>query len=266
MTEPGQRTMSEILDALEESCQSLASVLADLTPEEWHLPTGCPGWDVQDVASHIIGLEDRFSGVPEPEHTLPEGLAHVRNADGIETEVSVDYRRGMLSEEILRQFRESTTRALQLRRASGRDPEAITDGPFGWEMPYWRLMSIRTFDCFAHEQDIRRAVGRPGNLDGKAARLTEDLIRSLLPGLLGSRLAEFSDQPIAIDVNARPIIASAAGGTATDDTPPATTINMPFSELVAFVCGRADAQVEAVTIEGDETLANQVLRAMAFTP
>ncbi len=43
--------------------------------------------------------------------------------------------------------------------------------PFGVEMPYRALMEIRVFDAFAHEQDIRRATGRNGNLTGPAAAI-----------------------------------------------------------------------------------------------
>src|SRR5690348_15816019 len=32
------------------------SVLAALTDDEWHAPTRCEGWDVQDVASHLVGV------------------------------------------------------------------------------------------------------------------------------------------------------------------------------------------------------------------
>lgn len=266
MTEPEQRTIAEILDAIEESWTDLAGVLASLTPEQWHLPTGCPGWDVQDVASHIIGLEDRFAGVPEPEHELPEGLAHVRGADGIEMEVAVDFRRGVPSAEILEQFRVSTARGLRLRRESDRPADELTDGPFGWRMPYWQLLSVRTFDCFAHEQDIRRAVGQPGNLDSLAARVTGDLIETFLPGLLHSRVPELEHREIliAIDDSAghpRRIVA----GTAAPDEP-TTTATMPFSEFIALVTGRADVKRELITITGEEEFAQQVLKSLAVTP
>jgi len=158
MTEAPRRSIGEILDALQETVQSFEKVLTELEPGQWHQPTGCPGWDVQDVVSHIIGLEDQLADMPAPEHELPEDLAHVRHDDARGLEIAVDYRRNMAPAEILRQFRESTKRGLQLRRASRRDAEEITDGPFGWKMPYWQLLSIRTFDCFAHEQDVRRAV------------------------------------------------------------------------------------------------------------
>ena len=33
---------------------------------------------------------------------------------------------------------------------------------------YGRFMRVRIFDCWMHEQDIRRAVGRPGHVEGPA--------------------------------------------------------------------------------------------------
>ena len=67
-------------------------------------------------------------------------------------------------------------RAVSLR-AAARDPPADgkadlprTPGKIGWN---WEtLLSNRVVDVWMHEQDIRRAVGRPGGMNTAAAAHT----------------------------------------------------------------------------------------------
>ena len=265
MTAPSPPTIDDILDALAETTSSLEGVLMTLAPKDWHRPTGCPRWDVQDVVSHIIGLEDQIAGLPDPEHDLPEGSGDGMDADTRRFEVQVDSRRATPPDEILRQFRSSTTRGLERRRSDDTEPGEIVDGPFGTRLPYWRLLTLRTFDCFAHEQDIRRAVGRPGNLDGKAAAIVGEFVARALTGLLPRRLEDLGGGVI-LDV------VSDTGtprrritvGDATED--PLATLTIPFGDLMAFACGRADANVEHVDIHGDPDVGGQVLAALGFTP
>ena len=35
---------------------ALIDLLAELQPDEWTRPTVCRGWDVRDVALHILGV------------------------------------------------------------------------------------------------------------------------------------------------------------------------------------------------------------------
>ena len=51
------------------------------------------------------------------------------------------------------------------------------------------FLSIRILDCWVHEQDIRRAVGRPGHLAGGPAEHTTDRLLRTLPIVVGKRAA-----------------------------------------------------------------------------
>jgi uncharacterized protein (TIGR03083 family) len=42
--------------ALAETWGSLAEACHALVDQEWALPTECPGWDVKDQLSHLIGI------------------------------------------------------------------------------------------------------------------------------------------------------------------------------------------------------------------
>src|SRR6266496_1886249 len=45
------------IDALEQTFGATAEVGATLSPQEWELPTECPGWTVKDVLSHLVTFE-----------------------------------------------------------------------------------------------------------------------------------------------------------------------------------------------------------------
>jgi len=245
------------IDALEQTWTSLDGVLAGLSDEEWSRPTGCPGWDVHDNVSHLIGVEVGADGDPAPGHVIDTtGLSPA----GVEMEPAVDYRRGRPNADLLAEFRAVTAASLARRRSADVPADRLTDGPFGWRMPYGRLLGIRVFDCYAHEQDIRRAVGRPGNLSGAAARLSWDQIGEILPGVLSGRLPEMGERPVDLVVEGFGPLRAGGEGEAV------VRMTMDFGVLVAFVCGRSDAKLDSVAVSGDADLARRVLAAMGFTP
>src|ERR1700730_3920954 len=71
-------------------------------------------------------------------------------------------------------------RMVALRAMTSDGWEAPTDTPVG-PGTYALFMEIRIFDCWVHEQDIRRALDRPGHLEGPIA----DVAMARLSGSLG---------------------------------------------------------------------------------
>src|SRR5579875_1726729 len=73
----------EVLPALFASWEALAQLTADLSEEQWRLPTALPGWDVHAVIAHVIGTESvlRGTAIPTPEVDVST-LGHVRNDTG----------------------------------------------------------------------------------------------------------------------------------------------------------------------------------------
>ena len=61
--------------ALAETWGALAEVCHELSTTEWGLPTECPGWDVKDQLSHLIGIERSLMGEPAPAWDGPLGDA-----------------------------------------------------------------------------------------------------------------------------------------------------------------------------------------------
>ncbi len=79
VTEGGWEEMGrEASDALAETWGSLADVCHELSASEWALRTECPGWDVKDQLSHLIGIERTIMGEAAPAWDRPLG-SHVKN-------------------------------------------------------------------------------------------------------------------------------------------------------------------------------------------
>ena len=148
--------------------QSISELAESFSDEDWKTVTECPGWTVQDQVVHIIGIERTLLGDPTPEVDLPSDLPHVKNDVGAMNEAWIESRRGHSGAEVLAEFREVT--AERLRRVSAMSDDELgapTPSPVG-EVPYRDFLAVRVFDSWIHEQDIRRALGRPGGWDTPA--------------------------------------------------------------------------------------------------
>ena len=101
-------------NALGETWGALAEVCSELSETEWALPTECPGWDVKDQLSHLIGIERAIMGEPVPEWDGPLG-DHVKNDFAATNERFVAVRRALPGPAVRAEFVEvTTTRLAQL--------------------------------------------------------------------------------------------------------------------------------------------------------
>jgi uncharacterized protein (TIGR03083 family) len=243
----------EYVDALAATWSSLRSLAAGLSDDEWQRATGCPGWTVADVVAHVAGVETSLLGRPEPVHELPAELPHVRSEFGRFVEVAVDVRRGRSRADVLAELAEVTAARLAELRTWPDDPQRRVPSPFRRDIPARTLLRLRTFDCYAHEHDIRRAVGRPGHLAGVAADVSWGVIvDGLSRALTGPAVTlRFGDHRAVVpDAGAAPV----------------ATLTTDWSNGLALACGRADAHRRAVTVTGDRERGAAVLAALAITP
>ena len=163
---------NQTVACLDQTWRTIAGLCAGLAEEGFLTPTDLPGWTVKDVLSHILGTERSLRGETPPD--LDAVGEHVRNDLGAFNERWVDSLRRVSGAEVLTQFRE-VTEAQAAARYRLTAEELAEPGPtvFG-EMPLEQWLNVRLFDSFSHEQDIRRALHRPGNLDGEPARRAVD--------------------------------------------------------------------------------------------
>ncbi len=91
---------------------------------------------------------------------------------------------------------------------SSEDFDAPTQTPVG-QARYRRLMEIRVFDCWMHEQDIRQAITRPGHEDGPCVEVSIDKIVRALGFVVGKQASVPDGSTVTVDlVGARNVCCS----------------------------------------------------------
>jgi uncharacterized protein (TIGR03083 family) len=264
-----------MVDALDEVWTRIAALGAGLTEEEWKRPTEVPGWTVQDNMTHLTDLEAMILGRPAPDHTVPEGLAHVKNDPGARNERFVDARRAWTGVDALAEFIEVThARILQLRSYSVEDFAADSWTPMGPGTVH-DLLPFRVFDSWVHEQDMRRALGKPGGLSGGAAEESMRRITETAGYIIGKKAAAPEGATVVIELEpplARTIAIGVHGGRARvlDAVPDAPTVRIVTDgeTYARLACGRGDPAAAraagSVRVEGDEALGNRIVDELNF--
>jgi uncharacterized protein (TIGR03083 family) len=257
------------VDALE-GVQFLAR---DVDLGRWGDATDLPGWTVQDEFSHVASLESTLLGRTDPEHEPDyERLPHVGdNFVKRHMERGVDLRRGRPPEAVRAELDEVVTARVAQLADLPDDPDALVLGVLGKPRPVSGVVLIRTFDVWAHEQDVRRAVGLPQRLTGPAAESSRERILMSLPEVVGELGLHEGTTVRWVVTGELPFTASV---TATDDGALAdeadadadATMTMSWPTFILLACGRAKPSHVRVSVAGDVALAEKVLPAMAITP
>ena len=260
---------SPSIDHLALTWRSLDDLLATLSEEEWKLPTGCPGWSVQDNVAHLIDYEARALGRPGPDH-VPTDVAHVKNPLGEGNEVGVDFRRDRSGEEVLAELREVTAaRLAQLQSLTADDLAREIETPAG-PGTLADMLTLRVMDTWSHEQDIRRALDRPGHVDGPAALESVTYFARYLPLVVAKRAGAPDGTTVVVEIGDlhRAVVAVDGGrGRPLDDAPadPTVRLTMPVTTFAALVGGRSDAP-DDVVVDGDRELGAAVIAVLGFLP
>lgn len=256
-----------------EAIGDLTALLGSLTPEEWALPTDLPAWDVKAVASHIAHMESILAGGPEETAEIGEP-SHVTSLMGMYTEVGVVTRRHREPTAIVEEIR-TATRARHERLLA--DPP--TDGtakpvPIFGGLPWdWNtLLRNRPLDVWMHEQDVRRAVGRPGGLDSRGAQHTADYLSEGFGYVVGKRVAPPSGTTAVLAVTGSPVVAIAVDesgrGRRLPEVPSAPTVRLAMDRetFILLAGGRRGPAPDAVAITGDAELGERIVAQLATTP
>jgi uncharacterized protein (TIGR03083 family) len=135
---------TDIAQGLLDEYGDFATLVAGLNENEWSTPTRCTGFEVRDVAGHVIGLaEDVAKGVPG-----------TRNAE--EEAASV---RGDTPEQAAARLRAVIDGLTPLLATID---DAAWDGPSGVpDLTFGRGVLTLWYDAYVHADDIRAALNRP---------------------------------------------------------------------------------------------------------
>lgn len=258
----------ETIDKLADTWQAVIDVCTGLTAGQWATATDCPGWSVQDNVSHLIGTERLLHGLPPTDHQMP-APEHVKNPIGEFNEREIDVRRSLTGDAVLQEWRDLVaTRLATLRAADDAyfDAPAMTPTGPGTVSDF---LNIRVLDCWAHEQDIRRALDRPGNIGTPAAAHTVDRLLLTLPVVVGKRAACPEGKAIRLRIDGpveRDVVVEVQGGRAkvveSSTDSPVATITMSTESFVLLALGRrtaAELGSDAIRITGDTDLGQRVV-------
>ena len=203
-------------------------------------------------------------GRPGPEHE-PGPLPHVKNEMGQANEIGVDVRRPRPGAQVLAEFREVTgERLARLRTLTGQDlAESVTTPAGPGTMA--DLLTLRVMDSWMHEQDIRRATGRPGHVDGPAAGEAVGYFTRFLPYVVGKRAAAPDGSKVVFRIGGRDPVAVQVAGLAADAGGATVGLAIPVTTFAALAGGRSDVP-DDVRITGDEALGRRVLASMGLLP
>jgi uncharacterized protein (TIGR03083 family) len=250
------------------TARDVIDLLPSLSDDDWSKPTDLPGWSVHDVAAHLAHLEAVLAG-RDTEPPPSRSTAQSPSADY--TQAGVDARADRSPQKLIDELRQCVeARAEQLQDLP--DPSSKPDTtPGGVDWTWEVLMRNRTIDLWCHEQDIRRAVDRPGSLGTGGAQVTTHAFAAGMPFVLGKRIAPpvgtsvvwrlTGDVPLEVgavigdDGRAAPRVA--------DD--PTTTLTMASEAFTVLAAGRRTPDQVDVEIDGDEELGGAVLKAMGLT-
>lgn len=266
----GERTISQLATVW----ASVTDLGAGLTEADWNTPTDLPGWTAKDCLSHMAGTEAILLGEPVPDVNV-DHIAHVTSPFIAMMEVPVEARRATPGAEVLAEFVDVTNRRLAAL-AELSDEEWSTPGwsPVG-EVPYATFMEVRVFDCWMHDQDIRRAVGRPGGIN-VGAEVSLGRIELGLGFIVGKRAEAPDGTSVVFEVTGpypRTYAVVVDGrAAATHDIPADPTVRIT-TDLEVFTAlgggrwsGERATDTGRVTVAGDQDLATRILSGMAITP
>jgi uncharacterized protein (TIGR03083 family) len=229
---------------------------------------------VQDQLAHVIGTESMLAGERAPAAPDLATAPHVRNDIGQRNEAWVASLRPGPPTAVLARFRAVVALRLeQLRSRSTEEFDAIGPSPVG-PVPYREFMNIRVMDNWAHEQDIRRAVGRPGHRSGP---VVEHSLARFVPAMafvVGKKAAAPDGTSVVFDLTGdaprRFAVVVSGGRAALAEVPPSPTVTLRL-DVETWWClalGRSEGPtVRAagdVTIEGDGELGQRVIDNLTF--
>jgi len=268
-------TDHELVDTLDEVWTSIDAFAEGLDEAGWKQPTELPGWTVQDTLAHLGTLELMLLGRPVAGTDVAAGLPHVKNDIGLANERVVESRRPWTGAAVHAEFHAATRERVAWLRgldADGFGAAAWTPrGPGTVRVQ----LGFRIFDSWVHEQDMRRAVGRPGGLDGRGAAHCLGMMAEVMPFVVGKKAGAPDGCTVVFALEgpcARDVAVGVVGGRAAllDERPASPTVTLgmgteTFARLATGRLGPAGAvDAGAVVLGGDDRLGRRVLAEMNY--
>lgn len=262
---------SSSLSSWDSSIVNFYDVVAKV--DDWSQQSPCPGWSIADLVSHTIDLEALLAADPRPDHS-PDwaALPHIDSDFGRLTEIGVDFRRGLSQPDLLEDLAQTHARALE--RVDSLEPDASIPWLRG-DTPINRLLGMRTFDIWMHEQDVRVSIGSIGNLDGPGAAEAMRYLTAGLPKVWGKA----TGAPIGAVLHVAITEPGLSGqfwvrvnedgkASLVEEQTHDVSVTMPWLAFIMLAGGRTTERdyAQDVLVAGNQALGKAFLDAMAVTP
>ena len=263
-----------IIESLDETWSSIDRLMRPQPDSAYKRMTSCPGWNVQDVLSHLVGFELLLRGAALPAHGGP-WPGYVRNPIGELNEAFVESYRSLSGPDVLALFRQTADESLaRLRELDVESWERIGWSPEG-ERPYHRFMETRVLDSWIHLQDIRDALLEPADDHGSGEEIVINRFEAALPYIVGKKM----DAPVGLVLRlnlsgrlARSVVIGVTEGRAVvwGDNAPEVTLEMttPVALFWRRAAGRISAEAflaaSATQVRGSVGVARAFAEALAI--
>jgi uncharacterized protein (TIGR03083 family) len=269
-----EAVLQQLVEVWHRSAQDTIALLRTIEGDEWSTATDLPGWDVRAIAAHLAHLESQLAGEPQQEVEVPPA-PHIKGLLGEFTEGGIIARASRSTDELV----DELEAAVEKRHAemTGNPPtDASAPGPgfaglIGWS---WRtLLTNRPIDLWMHDQDIRRALVRPGDLDRPGAVHAAVVYGRSLPFVLGKKVGAPPGTTVVLEVTGEQpqVLAAQVGdngrGTSLDTPPsaPDARLTMDFETWILLAGGRRTPAEVEVEVHGDAELAQKLLDNLGVT-
>jgi uncharacterized protein (TIGR03083 family) len=278
-----QQHLPALVEAFAQTALAIVDLARACSDDDLARPTECPGWTVHDQISHVAGVEAWLAGHRDPRVEVPP-YEHIRNDLGKKVEYAVEVRRGRSGAEVVAELDGVLAQRLQTLRDPMLTDTSIIAGPFGPDQATTVLL-YRVFDVWTHEQDIRSALGRPGDLDSPAAMVCVSSVMRQLPRVIAKFAALEPGDSVVLEVTGHGIpgeavVASQGFEVGTDQDGrgsrgraisgrlpevPTTTISMSTEAFTRRAAGRRPVGDTAYEVVGDPAVARRVLEGLVVT-
>jgi uncharacterized protein (TIGR03083 family) len=271
-------TDADRVDLLEQAFSSVDELCDHLDAADWDLPTDLPGWTVKDNLSHLVSFESAAIGRPHaPADIDVSRFPYIRNEFQAANEREVEMRRARAGAEVLAEYRDVIRERIRTLRELDQSRDATPDEtPLGLTPPWRAFLPIRVGDFFYHEQDMRRAAGKPGHMNGAVAQMVFERVgRQAIARVIAKEAALPEGTTVAFDIEApaEPFGITVAGERGVLIEPPSEVAVRIASDFEAWLClvgGRwtvERAQGDGrLKIDGDAAIAKQLLDKIVVVP
>jgi uncharacterized protein (TIGR03083 family) len=161
----------------------------------------------------------------------------------------------------------------QLRALTPEQWDQVGPTPVG-QAPYREFMSIRVMDIWVHEQDIRRAIGRPGHLSGPVVDHSIGRFLSAMPFVVGKKAGAPTGTSVVFSLSGDAgrtfavVVGERAALAAEVPSDPTVTLRMDVETWWCLALGRVDGPsllgAGKVEILGDRALGERIVDNLNF--